>query len=92
MGVKFTFVLDAAYESVLNQLLVDLYQILKDLWGLDSRRFIEILSLTKGSVEVVGDVHMPENETDEYAFLDRVKSVLVSQTSIASYSVLSVKA
>lgn len=46
---------------MLNQLLVDLYQVLKDLWALDSRRFIEIISLTKGSIEVVGNLHMPEN-------------------------------
>ena len=50
MGVKFTFVLDASYEDVLNQLLIDLYDILAKLWNLDSKKYIDIISLTKGSI------------------------------------------
>jgi hypothetical protein len=63
MGVKFTFVLDASYD-ILNQLLIELYDILKTIWSLDSRKFIEIVSLASGSIEVVGNLRMPENETD----------------------------
>jgi hypothetical protein len=58
MGVKFTFVLDASYDA-LNQLLIELYDILKKIWNLDSRKFIEIVSLASGSIEVVGNLRMP---------------------------------
>jgi hypothetical protein len=58
MGVKFTFVLDASYD-VLNQLLIELYDILKTIWSMDSRKFIEIVSLASGSIEVVGNLRMP---------------------------------
>lgn len=61
--------LDANYDSVLNSFMTQIYDNLAQLFGLLNSNEIEISSVVKGSIRVIGYLHMPAGQRDPNAFL-----------------------
>ncbi len=87
--IRFTIVLDAEFDLVLNELLSDIYDSLTLIFQLRSSSNVEIISVAKGSIHLNGYFHMPDGQNDQNAFLENARGILAGQTKIANYPLVS---